>query len=148
MLFEHERNYALGMDALVTVCSSNTNGIMVWAWMLWSPCALRTRTEFWFGHACSGHRRQHNAIIVWAWMLWSTYALGAQMEGDPGTCRRRSQTPSIPHNDPHNASLYSLLYNPFKEFGHVRVRLASIGNNPAATAVRIRRSASLITTKG
>ena len=28
------------MDALVTVCSWNTNGIMLWAWMLWSPDAL------------------------------------------------------------------------------------------------------------
>ena len=34
MLLEHERNYSLGMDALVSVCSCNTNGIMVWAWML------------------------------------------------------------------------------------------------------------------
>ena len=32
---EHERNYGLGMDALRAVCSWNTNGIMVWAWMLW-----------------------------------------------------------------------------------------------------------------
>ena len=45
MLVEHERNYDLGMDALVTVCSWNTIGIMIWAWMLWSPCALGTRTE-------------------------------------------------------------------------------------------------------
>ena len=35
MLLEHERNFGLGMDALVSVCSWNTNGIMVWAWMLW-----------------------------------------------------------------------------------------------------------------
>ena len=56
MLLEHERNYGLGMDALVTVCFWNTNGIMVWAWMLWSPYALGTRTELWFGHGCSGHR--------------------------------------------------------------------------------------------
>ena len=34
MLLEQERNYGLGMDALVTACSWNTNGIMVWAWML------------------------------------------------------------------------------------------------------------------
>ena len=33
MLLEHEQNYGLGMDALVTG-SWNTNGIMVWAWML------------------------------------------------------------------------------------------------------------------
>ena len=56
MLLEHERNYDLSMDALVTVCSWNTNGIMVWAWMLWSADALGTRTELWFGHGCSGQR--------------------------------------------------------------------------------------------
>ena len=33
MLAEHERSYCLGMDALVLVCSRNTNVIMVWAWM-------------------------------------------------------------------------------------------------------------------
>ena len=56
MLFQHERKYGLGMDALVTVCSSNTNGSMVWAWMLLSPYALPTRSELWFGRGCSGHR--------------------------------------------------------------------------------------------
>ena len=35
MLLEHERYYGLGMDALVSVCSWNTNVIVVWAWMLW-----------------------------------------------------------------------------------------------------------------
>ena len=30
ILLEHKRNYGLGMDALVTVFSWNTNGIMVW----------------------------------------------------------------------------------------------------------------------
>ena len=96
MLLEHERNYGLGMDALVTECSWNTNGIMAWAWMLWSPYALGTRTELWFGHGCSGrrmlfeHERNYglgmdalvavcctntNGIMVWAWMLWSPYAL-------------------------------------------------------------------------
>ena len=54
MLFEH--NYGWGMDALLTVCSRNTNGSMVWAWMLWSPYAFPTRTEVCFGHGCSGHR--------------------------------------------------------------------------------------------
>ena len=56
MLAEHKRNYDLGTEALVTVCSWNTNGIMVWAWMLWSPYALGTRAELWFGHRCTGHR--------------------------------------------------------------------------------------------
>ena len=60
MLLEHERNYALGMDALVTVWSLNTNGIMRWAWMLWSPYALGTRTELCLGHGCSGHRMLFN----------------------------------------------------------------------------------------
>ena len=54
MLLEHGRNSGLGMDALVPVCSLNTNVTMVWAWMLWSPYALGTRTELWFGHGCSG----------------------------------------------------------------------------------------------
>ena len=35
MLLEHERNYGLDMDALVSVCSWNAIGIMVSAWMLW-----------------------------------------------------------------------------------------------------------------
>ena len=56
MLLEHDRNYGLGMDALVSVCSWNTTGILVWAWMLWSADALGTRTELWFGHGCSGRR--------------------------------------------------------------------------------------------
>ena len=34
MLFEHEQYYDFGMDALVSVCSWNTNAIMVSAWML------------------------------------------------------------------------------------------------------------------
>ena len=101
MLLEHERNYDLGMDALVTVCSWNTNGIMVWARMLWLAYALGTRTELWFGHGCSGHRMllEHernydlgtdalvtvcswntNGIMIWAWMLWSPYALGTRTE--------------------------------------------------------------------
>ena len=91
MLLEHERNYGLGMDALVSVCSWNTKGIMVWAWMLWSAYALGTRTELWLGHGCSGERMllEHegnyglgmealvsvcswntNGIMAWAWMLW------------------------------------------------------------------------------
>ena len=99
MLLEHERDYGLGMDALVTVCAGNTNEIMLWAWMLWSPYALGTRTRLWFGHGCSGHRMllEHerdyalgmdalvtvcswntNEIMLWAWMLWSPYALGTR----------------------------------------------------------------------
>ena len=90
MLLEHKRDYGLGMDALVIVCSGNTNEIMVWAWMLWSAYALGTRTRLWFGHGCSGHRMlwntneimvwawNTNEIMVWAWMLWPSYALGTR----------------------------------------------------------------------
>ena len=101
MLSEHERNYDLGKDALVSGCSWNTNGVMIWAWMLWSADALGTRTELWFGHGCSGHRMllEHkrnydlgmdalvsrcswntNGIMIWAWMLWSADALGTRTE--------------------------------------------------------------------
>ena len=99
MLWQHERNYGLGLDDLVIACSGNTHEIMVWAWMLWSSHALGTRTKLWFGHGCSGHRMlwEHkrnyglgmdalviacsgntNEIMVWAWMLWSLHALGTQ----------------------------------------------------------------------
>ena len=87
MLLEHERYYDLGMDALVTVCSWNTNVVIMWAWMLWSPYALGSRTLLLFGHGCSGHRmlleheryydlgmdalvivcsRNTNGIMIWA----------------------------------------------------------------------------------
>ena len=56
MLWEHERYYGLGMDALVIACARNTNITMVWAWMLWLSHALGTRTLLWFGHGCSGYR--------------------------------------------------------------------------------------------
>ena len=69
---KHERNYGLGMDALVSLCSWNTNGIMVLAWMLWSAhsskhernyglgmdalvsALIETRAELRFGHGCFG----------------------------------------------------------------------------------------------
>ena len=78
MLLERIRNYGVGMDALVTVCSWNTYGIMVWAWMLWSSYGLGTRTELGLGMdalftVCSWNS---NGITTWAWMLWSPYALG------------------------------------------------------------------------
>ena len=76
MLLEHERYYGLGM---VSVCSRNTNVIMVCAWMLWSAYALGTRTLFWFWHGCfSVCSGNVNVIVAWAWMLWSAYALGTR----------------------------------------------------------------------
>ena len=73
------------MDDLVTVCSWNANGIMVWARMLWQQYALETRTELWLGHGCFGNVNHDwgmdplvtictcsgntNGILVCAWML-------------------------------------------------------------------------------
>ena len=37
MVLENERYFASGIDALVSVCSWNTNRILVWAWMHWLP---------------------------------------------------------------------------------------------------------------
>ena len=47
-----------GMDALAIVCSGNTNEIMVWAWMLWSSYALGTQTRLSFGHDGNWAARQ------------------------------------------------------------------------------------------
>ena len=45
------------MDALVSVCSWNTNVIMVWAWMLCERMLLEHGGGCtWFGHGCSGER--------------------------------------------------------------------------------------------
>ena len=83
MLLEQERNYCLGMDALASVCSWNTNGIIV------------------FGHGCTGSRMlleqernyclaidalvavcswNTNGIMVWALMHWFAHALGTRTE--------------------------------------------------------------------
>ena len=101
MLLEHERSYGLRMDARVTGCSWNTNGVMVCVWMLGSPDALGTRTESWFAYGCSGHRMllEHerssglrmdarvtgccwntNGVMVCVWMLGSPDALGTRTE--------------------------------------------------------------------
>ena len=85
---EHERDYGLGMDALVSVCSWNTKGIMVYerkyglGMDALVSALIKKRTELWFGHGCSGRRTRQNTneIIVWAWMLWSAYALGTRRE--------------------------------------------------------------------
>ena len=78
MLLEHERYYGLGMDASVTVCSWNTNVIMVWAWMLSSSSALQHECHCGLGMdarvtVCSWNT---NVIMVWAWMLQRLYAPG------------------------------------------------------------------------
>ena len=99
MLLEHERYHGLGMGALATVCSWNTNVIMVWAWAHWQPYALGTRTLSWLGHGRIGnrilleHERYHglgmgalptvcswntNVIMAWAWAHWQPYTLGTR----------------------------------------------------------------------
>ena len=63
MLLEHERNYDLGMDALVLVCSWNRNGIMI-------------------GHGCSGHRvlleHERNYDLGMDALVTVPYALGTR----------------------------------------------------------------------
>ena len=66
MLLEQERKYGLGMDAPVTVCSWNTNGIMVCAWMLRWPYALGIRTEVRFGHGCCGKTYAKGWMLTWS----------------------------------------------------------------------------------
>ena len=99
MLLEHERYHALGMDAVATVCSWNTNVIMLWAWAQGQPYALGTRTLSCFGHGRSAnrmlleHERYHalgmgagatvcswntNVIMLWAWTQCQPYALGTR----------------------------------------------------------------------
>ena len=81
MLLEQERNYGLGMDALVIVCSRNTNrnnGLGMDALVI--VCSWNTNRNNGLGMnalaiACS---RNTNGIMVWAWMLWSSYALGTR----------------------------------------------------------------------
>ena len=65
MLWEHERDYGLGMDALVIVCSWNTKEILGWAWMLRGPYAL------------SEHERNYglgmDALVIVC--SWNTYEI-------------------------------------------------------------------------
>ena len=76
MLLEHERKYGLGMDALVSVCSWNTNGIMV----LGVAAVVTVRSwktrGLWFGLGyggdCTEGREYGNtsASMAWAWLRW------------------------------------------------------------------------------
>ena len=72
MLLEYERDYDFGMDALVTICSWNTNGIMILACMLWYRMLLEYERDYDFGMdvlviVCSWNS---NEIMILAWMLW------------------------------------------------------------------------------
>ena len=61
MLFQYDRIFDLGADALVTICSSNTNGIMIWACFAASRSA-RIRAFEGFGSQAHGIRE-----IVGSW---------------------------------------------------------------------------------
>ena len=82
MLLVHERDYVLGMDALIIECTAlepdpslsalararyDGSGMDV----LIIECA-RTRPVLWFGHGCFHDGVHSNTIVimVWAWMLW------------------------------------------------------------------------------
>ena len=61
----------------MTVCSWNTNAVMVWAWRLPRPYALGTRTLLWFGHGCSSDRmllehERHNGLGMDALIIQRT----------------------------------------------------------------------------
>ena len=72
MLWEHERYYGFGMDALITVCFRNTNVIMVLAWMLWNRMLQEHERFYGLGMdaAVTACFRNTNVIMALAWMLW------------------------------------------------------------------------------
>ena len=51
------------------------NVIMVGAWMLWSPDAVKH--ERYYDLGMDGHQMQSNmnVVMVWAWMLWTSDAI-------------------------------------------------------------------------
>ena len=53
MLLEYERKHCLGMDVLVTACSWNRNGLMLWAWMLSYLHSLEHEHELSYGFGMS-----------------------------------------------------------------------------------------------
>ena len=79
------------MDAVVSVCSCNTNGIMVLS--LRHGCSVN-RTHYKMNgimvrHGCSGPRvplehKWNYGFMVSAWMLWSAYALDLEHEWNYG----------------------------------------------------------------
>ena len=82
-LLEHARNYDFDVAALLTVCSWNTRGILILAWMLWYCYThLEHERNYAFGvdalvTVCAWNT---NGIMILAWMLWQPYALGTRTE--------------------------------------------------------------------
>ena len=70
----------LGMDAVVSFRTRNTNVIMVWDWMLWCSHALGRQTLLLFGLGFLVIRctQNTNVSMVWAWMTWLSRALGTR----------------------------------------------------------------------
>ena len=58
MLSKQEGYHGLDMDALVTVCSGNTNVIMVWAWMCWRLC-MDAQVEEWSPSSAERRKTMH-----------------------------------------------------------------------------------------
>ena len=92
MLLEHERDYDFGMDALVTVCSWNTNGIMILA-CSGNRMLLEHERDYDFGMdalvtVCSWNT---NGIMILAWYECSPSLEMARLEPLHGstTLRRR-----------------------------------------------------------
>ena len=56
-------------NSLVIVCSSNTNGIMVGAWMLWPSHSSQDERKYGLGMDALVIALM-NGSTVWAWMLW------------------------------------------------------------------------------
>ena len=71
MLSTHERYSGLGMDALVTVCSRNTNVITVWAWLLRDDRMLLQQDRYHglgvdaLASTAVGHELYYD--MVWPW---------------------------------------------------------------------------------
>ena len=71
MLSKHAVNYyGLGMDALVTICSRNTNVILVWAWM-----PERSRTAL----CCPATKHCENGHKIAAWQVHETPRMSAKL---------------------------------------------------------------------
>ena len=81
MLLERERNYDLGMDALVTVCSwKHERNYDLGMGALVTVCSWKHERNYDLGMdalvtVCS---ENHNETMIWAWMLRSPYALGTR----------------------------------------------------------------------
>ena len=77
MLWDHEQNYVLSMDALVTVYSRNTSELCFGHASSGHRLLSEHERNYVFGHGCSGHGMllEPERKMLWAWALWSLYVL-------------------------------------------------------------------------